>query len=64
MGLVSDLVMTDDYRYNYFLMGALTYSPVENIDIGVSYLRVAKNFENQGTTGYSSIFKTGISYRF
>lgn len=64
IGLVSDVMMTDDHRYNYFLMGAITYSPLENIDIGISYLRVAKNFENQHYTGYSSIFKTGISYRF
>jgi hypothetical protein len=45
-------------------MPAITYSPTEDIDLGVSYLRVSQNFRDQIGTGYSSIFKAGISYRF
>lgn len=64
MGLITDISIFDSHQYNQFLMGAITYSPQENIDLGVSYLRVLKNFTEQINTNYSSIFKLGISYRF
>jgi hypothetical protein len=64
LGLVSNVVVADDQKYNYFAMAAITYTPVEDIDLGISYLRVASNFRDEFSTGYSSIFKLGISYRF
>jgi hypothetical protein len=64
IGLVTNITPTDDRRYNSYIMPAITYSPTEDIDLGVSYLRVSQNFRDQIGTGYSSIFKAGISYRF
>jgi hypothetical protein len=64
IGLVTDITPTDDRRYNSYIMPAVTYSPTEDIDLGISYLRVAQNFRDQIGTGYSSIFKAGVSYRF
>jgi len=63
-GLVTDISPTDDRRYNSYVMPALTYSPTEDIDLGLSYLRVAQNFRDQIGAGYSSILKVGMSYRF
>jgi len=64
IGLVTNITATEDRRYNSFFMPALTFSPTEDIDLGISYLRVAQNFRDQIGTGYSSIFKVGMSYRF
>ncbi len=64
LGLVTNVVVADDQKYNYYAMAAITYQPVEDIDLGISYLRVAANFRDEFSTGYSSIFKLGISYRF
>jgi hypothetical protein len=63
-GLVTNVVMTDDQKYNYFGMVAITYTPVEDVDLGISYLRVAPSLTDDFSNGYSSIFKLGISYRF
>jgi len=64
IGLVTDITPSDDRRYNSYIMPAITYSPVEDIDLGISYLRVSQNFRDQIGSGYSSIFKVGLSYRF
>lgn len=64
LGLISDSALQDEQNYNQFLMGAVTYRLQNNVDLGVSYLRVLKNFTDQINTNYSSIFKLGVSYRF
>ena len=64
LGLITNVVVADDQKFNYFAMVAITYQPIDDLDLGVSYLRVAPNFRDEFSAGYSSIFKVGLTYRF
>ena len=64
LGMITNVVVADDQKFNYFVMGAMTHQPVEDLDLGISYLRVAPNFTDEFSAGYSSIFKLGVTYRF
>jgi hypothetical protein len=65
LGVVTNIVLADQNSYNYFIMPALIYTPIEALDIGISYLRVSATYGDELRDGpFTSIFKAGVTYRF
>jgi hypothetical protein len=65
LGMVTNVVTADQNSYDYFVMPVITYSPVEDIDFAISYLRVSRSLGDEFLQGpFTSTLKVGMSYHF
>lgn len=65
VGISSNIIKAAQNSYNYFLMPAMVYTPINELDIGISYLRVSPTLGDEFVDGpFTSVLKLGLTYRF